>query len=102
MSGICILGFPPNSMERFPEMTPGAVPTGQTLTMSSKERERLKVLNRLAKGEVTCADAAESLGITERHLYRVCVRYKADGDEGLIHRLRGCLSNHGYTRKVRT
>jgi len=70
--------------------------------MSSKERERLKVLHRLAKGEITCADAAESLGITERHLYRVRDRHKAEGDEGLIHRLRGCLSNHGYSRKVRT
>lgn len=74
----------------------------QTLTMSHKEREYLKTLSRLQKGELTCADAAESLGITERHLYRLRARYKAEGDEGLIHRLRGCLSNHGYSRKVRT
>ena len=74
----------------------------RTLTMSPKERERLKVLHRLDKGELRCRDAADSLGISERHLYRLRTRYRTDGDEGLIHRLRGCLSNRGYSRKVRT
>ena len=74
----------------------------QTLTMSPKERERLKVLHRLDKGELRCADAAECLDISERHLYRLRTRYRTEGDEGLIHRLRGCLSNRGYSRKVRT
>jgi hypothetical protein len=73
-----------------------------TLTMSYKEREKLKVLHRLSKGELTCRDAAETLGITERHLYRLRARCKAEGDEGLIHRLRGCLSNRGYGRKLRS
>ena len=70
--------------------------------MSYKEREYLKILTRLTKGELTCLDAAEAVGITERHLYRLHARYQAEGDEGVIHRLRGCLSNHGYSRKVRT
>lgn len=74
----------------------------QTLTMSHNEREYLKTLTRLDKGELTCRDAAESLGISERHLYRLCARYREEGDEGLIHRLRGCLSNRGYPRRVRT
>jgi transposase len=74
----------------------------RTLTMSQKERERLKVLHRLDNGELSCRDVAECLGITERHLYRLRVRYRTDGDEGLIHRLRGCPSNRGYNRKVRT
>jgi len=73
----------------------------QILTMSQKERERLKVLHRLDKAELRCSDAAETLHISERHLYRLHARYRSDGDEGLIHRLRGCLSNRGYSRKVR-
>lgn len=73
----------------------------QTLTMSQKERERLKVLHRLEKGELRCIDAAESLDISERQLYRILARYHSEGDEGLIHRLRGCLSNRGYNRKTR-
>ena len=74
----------------------------QTLTMSQKERQRLSVLHRLVKGDLRCIDAAECLGISERQLYRLRDRHQRDGDEGLIHRLRGCLSNHGYGRKVRT
>jgi transposase-like protein len=70
--------------------------------MSQKERERLNVLHRLDKGDIRCVDAAECLGICERQLYRLRDRYHRDGDEGLIHRLRGCLSNRGYSRKVRT
>ncbi|MBI1804312.1 MAG: helix-turn-helix domain-containing protein [Ignavibacteria bacterium] len=70
--------------------------------MSYNERERLKVLHRLDKDELTCRDAAESLGITERHLYRLRARCRTEGDEGLIHRLRGCLSNRGYPRNIRT
>lgn len=95
MSGIRILGF---FQERIPEME--LISKG-TLTMSYKEREQLKVLTRLNKGELTCKDAAESLGVTERHLYRLRGKYKAHGDEGLIHGLRGCLSNRGYSRKLR-
>jgi hypothetical protein len=73
-----------------------------TLTMSSKERERLKIIGRVVKREMSCVEAAESLGLTERQLYRIRDRYIADGDEGLIHRLRGSTSNYGYGFKVRT
>lgn len=73
----------------------------RTLTMSYKEREYSKTLSRLQKGELTCNDAAESLSISERHLYRLRARYRLEGDEGLVHRLRGCLSNRGYPRKMR-
>lgn len=66
-----------------------------TLTMSPKERERLKVIARVVKREISCVEAAESLGITKRQLYRIRDRYIADGDEGLVHRLRGCTSNFG-------
>ena len=96
MSGIGILGF---LYERISKMKEN---NQRTLAMSYKEREYLKALTRVNKGELRCRDAAESLGITERHLYRLRARYRSEGDEGLIHRLRGCLSNRGYPRKVRT
>lgn len=74
----------------------------RTLSMSYKEGEYLKVLTRLANGELTCTDAADSLGISERQIYRLRARYRTEGDEGLIHRLRGCVSNRGYSRTLRT
>lgn len=69
--------------------------------MSFKEREYLKTLTRVEKGQLTCKDGAESLGISERHFYRLRHRHKQEGDEGLIHRLRGSLSNRGYSRRIR-
>ena len=57
--------------------------------MSQTERDRLKVLARVKKGELTRRLAAESLSITERQLYRILCRYQAEGDRGVIHRLRG-------------
>ncbi len=96
MSGICILGSP---QERIFKMNGHQQ---RTLTMSFKEREYLKVLTRLQKGGLTRSDAAESLSVSERHLYRLLGRFKEEGDEGLLHRLRGCLSNRGYSRKIRT
>jgi len=69
--------------------------------MSHNERERLKVLNRVIKRELSCVEAAESLGITRQQLYRIRDRYTSDGDEGLIHRLRGATSNFGYGYTVR-
>jgi len=70
--------------------------------MSHKEREYLKTLTRLDQGELSCCDAAECLGISARQIHRLRARYRSEGDEGLIHRLRGCLSNRGYGRAVRT
>ena len=69
--------------------------------MSHNERQKLKVLSRVIKRELSCVEAAESLGITKRQLYRIRDRYKSDGDEGLIHRLRGATSNFGYGYTVR-
>lgn len=71
------------------------------LTMSQKERERLKVVSRLVNAELSCVEAAESLGLCERQIYRIRDRYKSDGDEGLIHRLRGATSNYGFGYTLR-
>ena len=71
------------------------------LTMSYKEREYSKILARIGKGKFTCSDAAQAVGVTERHIFRLLARFRKDGDEGLIHRLRGSTSNRGYSRKLR-
>ena len=43
-------------------------------------------------GKVTCEEAAEWLGMSERHFRRLRDRYEADGAEGIIDRRRGCVS----------
>ena len=73
----------------------------ETLTMNTKERQRLQVLGHLKDGKTTVAKAAAALALSERQMYRVLGRYRSQGDGGLIHRLRGQTSNRGYPPKVR-
>jgi hypothetical protein len=74
----------------------------ETVTMSYREREHLKVISRIEAGELTVAEAAESIHLTERQMYRLLRRYRQEGDRGLIHRLRGRRSNLAYESQVRT
>ena len=43
-------------------------------------------------GRLSCGEAAELLGISERHFRRLRDRYEAEGAEGLIDRRRGRVS----------
>ena len=73
----------------------------QTLSMSYRDTERLKVLSRVEHDELTVVEAAESLQISERHMYRILCRYRDEGDSGVIHRLRGRPSNVAYSAAIR-
>jgi len=46
-------------------------------------------INRYRHGGLNCVEAAELLGISERHFRRLKDRYEAEGAEGLIDRRRG-------------
>jgi len=72
------------------------------LTMSLKERQKLTLMHNLEQGKISRSAAAECLGMSERHVYRLYSRYRKDGDEALIHGLRGTHSNRAYPLKVRT
>lgn len=74
----------------------------ETLTMSRKETERLKVISRIEHHELTVTEAAESLQVSERQLYRILERYHTQGEQGLIHCLRGCRSNQSYPPEMHT
>ena len=72
----------------------------RTLTMSNIERHKLKVLHQLLTEDITCADAAEILQLSVRQVYRLLQRYRNEGDQGVIHRLRGHPSNRGYPHQL--
>ena len=57
--------------------------------MSRKERERMKVMAGVAEAELTLVGAGELMGVCYRQSKRIWRRYQADGDAGLVHRLRG-------------
>jgi transposase len=73
----------------------------RTLTMSYRDTERLKVISRVEHAELTVAEAAESLQISERQMYRILCRYRKEGDSGVVHRLRCRPSNVAYSASVR-
>ena len=57
--------------------------------MSRSERERLTVMTGVKQAELTLVQAAELMGVCYRQGKRIWKRYQADGDAGLVHRLRG-------------
>src|SRR3977135_1434979 len=52
-------------------------------------------INRYRHGGLNCVEAAELLGISDRHFRRLKDRYEAEGAEGLIDRRRGRTSGRG-------
>jgi len=57
--------------------------------MSRQERERLKVMAGVKGQELTLVQASELMGVSYRQSKRIWQRYQAQGDAGLVHRLRG-------------
>jgi len=61
----------------------------ETLTMSRKERDRMKVMAGVKAKELSQVQAAELMGLGYRQAKRLWRRYQDEGDAGLVHRLRG-------------
>lgn len=57
--------------------------------MSRKERERLVMFNQVKLGQIDRRSAAEVLGLSLRQVQRLYVRWREEGDRGLLHRSRG-------------
>jgi DNA-binding Lrp family transcriptional regulator len=70
------------------------VQKGQLL-MTQAERDRLVALKKAKKKLITQKEAAEELGITERHVRRLLRELKRRGDKAVVHALRGLPSNRG-------
>jgi hypothetical protein len=61
--------------------------------MSQKERDKLKVLHGVLRGERTQAEAARLLRLSTRQVRRLQLKLRAKGDAALVHGLRGRPSN---------
>src|ERR1700693_2507295 len=59
----------------------------RTLTM--KEEKRIAVMQRVFRGELTMAEAAWVVGVSESHSYRIKARVREEGVKGVIHGNRG-------------
>lgn len=73
----------------------------ETISMSAGERRRLEVLCRVQRRELTLTKAAELMQVSGRQAKRVWKRFQAEGDAGLVHRLRGKASNRQPDGKLK-
>jgi transposase len=73
----------------------------ERISMSRRERERLKVLQQVQEGHLRQIEAARHLGLTDRHVRRLQARLRTEGDHGIVHRLRGRGSNRKIADVVR-
>src|SRR6266404_3884465 len=79
----------------------GEVETG-TLVMTQQDRDRLVALKKAKKKLITQRQAAEELGQTERHIRRLLVKLRKQGDAAVVHALRGQSSNRKLDEKIKT
>jgi transposase len=73
----------------------------EMLVMSTKERDRLKVLHEVKQGHLTQGAAGRQLGVSDRWVRKLLVRMKEEGDVGIVHRLRGRESNRRLPESLR-
>ncbi len=71
------------------------------IEMSQRERDRLRILHEVTKGQLSQVKAAELLQLTARQVRRLQKRLAEHGDEGLTHGLRGRASNRSCTARFR-
>ncbi len=59
------------------------------LTLSAKEQNRSQVLNGVMSGQWCMSEAAQVLGVSERHGWRLLAAYRKEGAAALAHKNRG-------------
>lgn len=71
------------------------------LVLSTKDRDRLKVLHEVKGEHLRQRAAAQQLGISDRWVRELLGRVKEEGDRGVVHRRRGRVSNRRLPERVR-
>ena len=62
--------------------------------MSSRDLDRLSVLQDLKNNQIKTSQAAESMGVSLRHVYRLKNNLTTEGPEGIVSKKVGAPSNH--------
>jgi transposase len=73
----------------------------ERIEMSRQERDRLKLLHGVVVGDRLQKEAARLLRLTSRQVRRLVRRLQDQGDQGIIHRLRGQPSNRRLSAELR-
>lgn len=70
------------------------------ITMNIRDTRRIAILDKLKEKSMKQGAAAKVLGISVRQVRRLISRYKREGAQGVIHRLRGLPGNHQADEKI--
>ena len=73
----------------------------EDIRMSRKERRRLEIVSRVKDKFITLKKAAGLLDISYRQTRRIFKRYREEGDNGLVHKGRGKVSNRQIAEETR-
>lgn len=71
-----------------------------SITLNRNEQKRLLVLNAVVAGQSTAAEAAASLGLSDRQVRRVLAAYRQEGAAALAHGNRGRRPAHATNAAV--
>jgi DNA-binding Lrp family transcriptional regulator len=71
------------------------------LALNQRDRDRLKELHAVVRGQQKVGEAARHLGLSPRQVRRLVRRLRREGDRGVVHRLRGRPSNRRIPEQVR-
>jgi hypothetical protein len=72
----------------------------ERMTLSERERDRLKVLHEVKQGHLKQRQGAEQLGMSERGFRKLLKRFRKNKDSAVVHGLRGRRSNRGLTEEM--
>ncbi|MEK7777846.1 MAG: helix-turn-helix domain-containing protein [Chloroflexota bacterium] len=74
------------------------------LTLNQREQARVQIMNRVLEGWVRVSEAAEIMGVSERHAWRLLAAYRKEGAAALAHGNRGRSpvqkTSEGLSKKV--
>lgn len=72
----------------------------EKLLLTQRDRNRLKVLHEVRKGQLTQRQASKQLKLTDRWIRKLLLRMKERGDRVVVHGLRGRSSTRRISDKV--
>lgn len=72
-----------------------------TLTLSTKEIDRLMLISQIEQEKISILEASSLMELSQRQIYRILKRVKAEGAKGIMHKLRGRISNRGFPEELK-
>src|SRR3989338_1650323 len=71
----------------------------EVISMSTKETERISVMEDLLAKRIKQKHVAQKLGISARQVRRILKRYKQEKSKGLVHKSRGRVGNRAIPQE---